>query len=152
MAPSPQGFLDLPDETDTPPDTVDDPTINGILTAVVPRVSGAPESIRFGSTPVNPGTSIKLVNADPSRARALVGVSALGTGIVVTTLAYVSDRQLDGQLVGGARYVQGVQLPVINSGSDYLEVRSTSELWVTVPATAANIVYVSFITESFSEA
>lgn len=149
---TPQGFLDLNDETVSPPEAEAEPGVNDILTAVAPQVSNAVASVRFGSTPVNAGQTTKLVDSDPSRTRTLVGVSAVSSTVTATTLAYVSDRPLDGSRAGQLSFLAAVEVPVINSGSDYLEIHSTSELWVTVPATATAPVYVSFITESFSAA
>lgn len=149
---TPQGFLDINNEVDTSPDAESEPGVNDILTAVAPQVSNSVASVRFGSTPVNPGQCVKLIDSDPSRTRSLIGVSALSSTVTATTLAYLSDRPLDGSRAGALAFLAAVEVPVINSGSDYLEIRATSELFVTVPATATAPVYVSFITESFSAA
>jgi hypothetical protein len=146
---STQGFLDLT-EVDTPPDSVDEPNVNDVISAVKPIVSNRPENVMFGTTPINAGQCIQLVSADPSRSRVGVGVAAPASGTTTTTLAYVSDRALDGFRVGGLAYVEGAQLPIVNSGSDYLELQTTSDIWVTVPASATNPVLISFYTESYS--
>lgn len=147
---STQGFLDLTETDASPADS--EPGVAELLAAVRANVSRRPENLRLGSFAVNPGQTALIVDGDPSRARAGVAVAAAVSGVAVTTLAFVSDRWIDAGGVGGLRYVEGAQLPVLANGEGYLIFESTSPLYVTVPTTANAPVYVSFFAESYSAA
>jgi hypothetical protein len=150
MTTNTNGLLDLTETDSEPADT--EPGVADAIAGVRPAVSNRPENVRFGSTPVSPGSCIKLVDGDQSRSRVGVAVASVASGVTSTTLAYLSDRWTDPVAAGGMRYLEGVQLPVINAGSEYLVLETTSSLFVTVPASATDPVYVSFYTESYSAA
>lgn len=143
-----QGFLDL-SETDSPPAATEAGVAEAIA-SVGPRTSLRAENIKFGSTPVAAGACVKILDVDPSRARAGVSVAAVDAAVTVSTLVYVSDRWVDPASAGGLRYIEGAQLP--NDSATYLVLETTSALYVTVPATATAPAYVSFWAESYSAA
>lgn len=147
---SAQGFLDIREDDTAPADT--EPGVADVVALLRANLSRRPESTRFGSFPIAPGQCALVLDADPSRARAGVAVASAVTGANASTLAFVSDRWTDPASVGGLRYTEGAQVPILSSGDAYLIMETTSALYVSVPASSQYPVLVSFFAESYSAA